>query len=52
MVAYCCLEDHLTRFKNDIRPYSVLRDGYRIMGSQDPVPAADNANVTEASVRG
>ncbi|KAL6290914.1 hypothetical protein ACE6H2_008424 [Prunus campanulata] len=36
----------------DIRPYSVHRDDYRIMGSQDPVMAADKANVTEASVRG
>ncbi|KAL6281278.1 hypothetical protein ACE6H2_018159 [Prunus campanulata] len=38
--------------RTDIRPYSVHRDSYRIMGSQDPVPAADKANVTEASVRG
>ncbi|CAB4267664.1 unnamed protein product [Prunus armeniaca] len=52
MAACCSLEDHLTRFKTDTRPYSVHRDYYRMMGSQDPVLAADKANVTEASVRG
>ncbi|BBH03933.1 hypothetical protein Prudu_014935 [Prunus dulcis] len=37
---------------SDTRPYSVHRDYFRIMGSQDPVLVADKANVTEASVRG
>ncbi|CAB4273315.1 unnamed protein product [Prunus armeniaca] len=48
-----CLPPLLLNAKlTDIRPYLVHhRDGYWIMGSQDP-PVADKANVTEASVRG